>query len=134
MKKITLLLLAIGAVLPLFLCGCKSSPALADGIYTSNRNRNDFAIVYRDLLFLHLQRPADMRIGESYWTWGGKFSVRADGEIEAAMDKETARQWAFGYVLRAERQLISVENLANRDNSFNLYRENPKEKNYEPLQ
>lgn len=79
------------------LSGCAET-TLRTGEYRITRpDRDDFAVVYDDMIFLHIKSP-DLAPGTlAYWEWAGKYKVLDNGEIELDMDRETRRRWKFYY-------------------------------------
>ena len=85
------------ALAALILTGC-AQPNLNTGEYRIDRSdRGDFAVVYGDLIFLHIHSPENVPGTLAYWEWAGKYKVLENGEIELDMDRETARRWKFNY-------------------------------------
>lgn len=100
-------------------CGC-SSLTLDDGKYeTSLPGREDFAAVYKDLIFIRLREPADDPARNNYWIWAGKFSIEDDGHIILDMDKKLAKKWDFSYDLYRRPGSITVHDLG-AENYFDL--------------
>ena len=90
---------AIGAaaLVLAFAAGC-AQPNLRTGEYRIERSdRDDFAVVYEDMIFLHIHSPENVPGDLAYWEWAGKYKVLDNGEIELDMDKETLRRWKFNY-------------------------------------
>ena len=89
------------------LAGC-AQPNLRPGEYRIDRSdRNDFAVVYEDLIFLHIHSPENMPGKLAYWEWAGKYRVLKTGEIELDMDRETQRRWKFNYQFLRKKNGIS---------------------------
>ena len=85
------------ALAGLFLAGC-AEPNLRNGEYRLDRpGRDDFAVVYEDLIFLRIRSPENVPGKFAYWEWAGKYKVLGNGEIEFDMDHETRRRWKFNY-------------------------------------
>lgn len=99
-----LTLLAAG----LFLAGC-SSPNLRTGEYRIDRSgRDDFAVVYEDLIFIHVRSPENVPGTLAYWEWAGKYKVLENGEIELDMDRETLRRWKFNFQFLRKSEGIGI--------------------------
>ena len=110
------ILLALVAMLT----GCEQL-TLQNGKYeTSLSGRDDFAAVYKDLIFIRVREPSDDKSRNSYWDWAGKFEIESDGHILLKMDKDLAREWKFHYnFFRRDSGVITVYDLG-AENSYNL--------------
>ena len=94
MKNRILVALAFAA---LALSGC-AEPNLRTGEYRiTNPGRDDFAVVYEDMIFLHVKSPENVPGTLAYWEWAGKYKVQENGEITFDMDRETEKRWKFSY-------------------------------------
>lgn len=82
------------AMLVLF-AGCNNTRLRTGEYRISKMGRDDFAVVYEDLIFLHIQSPELAPGNLSYWDWAGKYKVLDGGEVELDMDHETKRRWKF---------------------------------------
>ena len=92
----------------IFAAGCVGQPNLATGKYQiSTPGRDDFAVVFNDLIFLRVKSPEDAPGSLSYWEWAGKYKVDDDGEIMLQMDHETNRRWRFYFQFLRKREGIS---------------------------
>ena len=95
------------------LAGC-SAVNLPTGKYDGSlTGREDFAVVFEDLIFIHVKSPEDAPGKLMYWDWAGKYEVDSDGEIELDMDKLTKKRWKFYYNFLKHRDGISVNDLSN---------------------
>ena len=98
---------AFAALAALVLAGC-AQPKLRPGEYRIDRSdRNDFAVVYEDMIFLHSRSPENVPGKFAYWEWAGKYQVLKTGEIELDMDHETLRRWKFNYQFLRKKDGIS---------------------------
>jgi len=94
MRNVVCATLALAA---LILAGC-SQPNLRTGEYRIERSDfEDFAVVYEDMIFLHIHSPENAPGDLAYWEWAGKYKVLDNGEIDLDMDHETRRRWKFSY-------------------------------------
>lgn len=106
----------------LFLAGC-AQPNLRTGEYRIDRNdRDDFAVVYDDLIFVHVKSPENVPGTLAYWEWAGKYKVLENGEIELDMDHETARRWKFNYQFLRKNDGISFNDWENNTGYLLRYR------------
>ncbi|MBQ7695952.1 MAG: hypothetical protein IJT50_12620 [Lentisphaeria bacterium] len=103
-------------VFPLFgalllLAGCRS-PRLQEGRYLG-RDRGEFAMVYRDLIFLRVRAARNIPGSLAFWEWGGKYSVDPEtGRITlVGMERENARLWNFCYGIYSERGAVVLRDL-----------------------
>ena len=114
-----------------FLAGC-AQPNLRTGEYRIERSgRDDFAVVYDDLIFVHIKSPENVPGTLAYWEWAGKYKVRENGEIELDMDHETARRWKFNYQFLRKNDGISFNDWENNTGYLLRYR-TPKLKSNAP--
>jgi len=119
MRIVFVLALALAAGL---LAGC-SQPNLRTGEYRIERSgRDDFAVVYEDLIFLHIQSPENVPGTLAYWEWAGKYKVRENGEIELDMDHETQRRWKFSYQFLRKNEGISFNDWEKQTGFMLRYR------------
>ena len=96
------------------LCGC-ASEKLRTGEYRIDRSdRDDFAVVYDDLIFLHIESPELAPGNRAYWEWAGKYKVHDDGEVELDMDRETQRRWKFYFQFVRKSDGISFNDFARQ--------------------
>ena len=115
----------------LFLAGC-AQPNLRTGEYRIDRNdRDDFAVVYDDLIFVHVKSPENVPGTLAYWAWAGQYKVLENGEIELDMDHETARRWKFNYQFLRKNDGISFNDWENNTGYLLRYR-TPKLKSNAP--
>ena len=95
----------------LLLAGCQS-PRLQEGRYLG-RDRGEFAMVYRDLIFLRVRAARNIPGSLAFWEWGGKYSV--DPETRritlVGMERENARLWNFCYGIYSERGAVVLQDL-----------------------
>lgn len=90
------------------LAGC-AQPNLRTGEYRIERSdRDDFAVVYEDLIFVHVQSPENVPGTLAYWEWAGKYKVLENGEIVLDMDRETLRRWKFNYQFLRKNEGIGI--------------------------
>ena len=107
------MLLTLCAALAL-LCGC-ASEKLRTGEYRIDRSgRDDFAVVYDDMIFLHIESPELAPGNLAYWEWAGKYKLQEDGEIELDMDRETLRRWKFYFQFVRRNDGISFNDFARQ--------------------
>ena len=107
------------------LCGC-ASEKLRTGEYRIDRSdRDDFAVVYDDLIFLHIESPELAPGNLAYWEWAGKYKVHDDGEVELDMDHETQRRWKFYFQFVRKNEGISFNDFA-RQTGYLLRYKTPK--------
>lgn len=112
----------------LFFSGC-AEPNLRTGEYRiSNPGRDDFAVVYEDMIFLHVKSPENVPGSLAYWEWAGKYKVREDGEIDFDMDRETEKRWRFNYQFLRKNEGISFNDWEKQTGHMLRYR-TPKLKN-----
>ena len=115
----------------LFLAGC-AEPDLRTGEYRIDRSgRDDFAVVYGDLIFLHIKSPENVPGKFAYWEWAGKYKVLDTGEIELDMDHETLRRWKFNYQFLRKKDGISFNDW-ERQAGFLLRYRTPQLRSGEP--
>lgn len=97
MKQQILVLLAAAGVLASAV-GC-THEVLHNGMYKNpSPSRDDYAVVYEDLIFLHIKAPENIPGASAYWEWAGNYSINSDdGLITFDMDRETASRWNFSY-------------------------------------
>ena len=106
----------------LFLAGCAGTN-LRNGEYRIDRSgRNDFAVVYEDLIFLHIKTPENVPGPLAYWEWAGKYKVRKNGVIELDMDHETLRRWKFNYQFLRKKNGISFNDWEQKVGQLLRYR------------
>ena len=94
--------------------GCVNE-VLYNGMYrNSSPSRDDYAVVYNDLIFLHVKAPDTIPGASAYWEWAGNYSINsADGSIEFDMDKETRDRWNFSYNFLRQPGKLIINDLAN---------------------
>ena len=110
-------------LLMLFMAGCRSVE-LQGGKY-SGRDRGEFAMVYKDLIFLRVKAAKNIPGSLTYWEWGGKYSIDADSRlIRLDMPKDIGKLWKFSYNIRADRHAIVLEDLSE-NKTFRLDYEYP---------
>ena len=94
----------------LVLTGCRG-PRLQNGRYFG-RERDDSAMVYKDLIFLRVKAPRNIPRSLPYWEWGGKYSVDPETRrISLDMEHENARLWNFCYGIYSERGAVVLRDL-----------------------
>ena len=104
------------------LAGC-SQPNLRTGEYRIERSgRDDFAVVYDDLIFVHIKSPENVPGTLAYWEWAGKYRVLENGEIEFDMDRETRRRWKFNYQFLRKNDGISFNDWEQQTGYLLRYR------------
>lgn len=96
MKKFYLLFL-LGGVM--FLCGCQSQ-LINTGMYLPKDGGDEYVVVYKDMIFMHVLRPDTMTGVETYWDWAGKYKINYSGELEFDMSGKEQKDWKFYYVFR----------------------------------
>ncbi len=97
----------------LLLSGC-ATPLLPTGKFEARLNgRDDYAIVYKDYIFLHIKTPPLITDKYAYWEWGGTYSIGDDGEILFDMTREESRDWRFNYLFYRQQDGIRVDDLSN---------------------
>ena len=110
------------ALAGLFLAGC-AEPDLRPGEYRIDRpERDDFAVVYGDLIFLHIKSPENVPGPLAYWEWAGRYKVCKNGEIELDMDRETLRRWNFNYQFLRKKDGIGFNDWEQRTGQLLRYR------------
>ena len=115
-------ILASALAAGLFLAGC-SQPNLRTGEYRIERSgRDDFAVVYENMIFLHIRSPENVPGTLAYWEWAGKYKVRENGEIELDMDHETQRRWKFSYQFLRKNEGISFNDWEKQTGYLLRYR------------
>lgn len=98
------------AAVTVLLTGC-SSILLQDGKYTG-KERGEFAVVYKDLIFLRVKAGKNIPGALTYWEWGGKYSVDSrTRKVNLDMDREIGKQWKFSYSIYADRHAVVLEDL-----------------------
>jgi hypothetical protein len=122
LKKFAFYCAAICAAASL-LTGCASSK-LATGKYEiSDSSREDFAVVYENLIFIRVKSPEYAPGSLAYWEWAGKYSVEEDsGIITFDMDRETLRRWNFYFQFIRQRDGISFNDWENQTGHHLVYR------------
>jgi len=109
------LLAAVSAVVLAVLTGCSSTP-LPTGKYQINeQGREDFAVVYGDLIFLRIKSPDDAPGSLAYWEWAGKYKVEENGVLVFDMDKETRDRWDFYFQFIRKREGLIFNDWANQN-------------------
>ena len=94
----------------LLLAGCQSH-RLQDGRYLG-RDRGEFAMVYKDLIFLRVKAARNIPGSLSFWEWGGKYSIDPETRrITLDMERENARLWNFCYSIYSERGAVILQDL-----------------------
>ena len=94
----------------LMLAGCQG-PRLQGGRYLG-RDRGEFAMVYKDLIFLRVKAARNIPGSLSFWEWGGKYSVDPETRrIKLDMERENARLWNFCYNIYSERGAVILQDL-----------------------
>ena len=106
--------LFLSVLAALLLCGC-ASEKLRTGEYRIDRSdRDDFAVVYDDLIFLHIESPELAPGNLAYWEWAGKYKLDDNGELELDMDHETQRRWTFYCQFVRKKEGISFNDFARQ--------------------
>ena len=110
-------LFAAAAVL---LAGC-STIQLQDGKYTG-KERGEFAVVYKDLIFLRVKAGKNIPGALTYWEWGGKYSVDSrTRKVILDQDREIGKQWQFSYTIYADRHAVVLEDLEENKKYYLKY-------------
>ena len=108
------------AATAVLLTGC-SSILLQDGRYTG-KDRGEFAMVYKDLIFLRVKAGKNIPGALTYWEWGGKYSVDSDTrKLTLHMGREIGRQWKFSYTIYADRHAVVLEDLEENKKYYLTY-------------
>lgn len=121
LKHSSLALAAAAAAFLMLLAGCSSTP-LATGKYQiAEPAREDFAVVYEDLIFLHIKSPDDAPGSLAYWEWAGKYKVEENGVLVFDMDRETLRRWEFYFQFIRNREGLVFNDWANQNGHLLRY-------------
>lgn len=116
-----LLSVAAAAALILGLAGC-SSPRLPTGKYQIDEpDREDFAVVYEDLIFLRIKSPDDAPGSLAYWEWAGKYKIEDNGVLVFDMDRETLSRWEFYFQFIRKPEGLIFNDWANQNGHQLLY-------------
>ncbi len=113
------------AVAALVLSGCAVEPLSSGKFAARLNNRDDYAIVYNDYIFLHIKTPPEIVDRYAYWDWGGTYSIGDDGEILLDMSREERRMWRFNYLFYRQQDGIRVDDLSN--SQFFILKPEPRE-------
>ena len=93
------------------LAGC-SNILLQDGRYIG-KERGEFAVVYKDLIFLRVKAARNIPGSLTYWEWGGKYTIDPDSRLlRFDMEREIGKLWKFSYNIYAERNAVVLEDLS----------------------
>ena len=138
MKKFYLLA-AAGMVL--LLAGCQGK-LVNTGLYFPKDGGDEYIVVYKDLIFMHILRPDTMTGVDTYWDWAGKYEINGVGELEFDMSGKERKDWKFYYVFRPHHSGgIMLEDLSDPQRSHVLMRRPiqrrkvvPQEQTIEPMQ
>lgn len=104
------------------LSGC-AEPNLRTGEYRiADPGRDDFAVVYEDLIFLHVRSPENVPGSLAYWEWAGKYKVLDNGELDFDMDRETEKRWRFSYQFVRRNNGVSVNDWEKQTGYLLQYR------------
>lgn len=110
------------ALLLVTLAGC-ASRTIPTGMYLPERGGDEYAVIYNNMIFLHVERPENMVGQTTYWDWAGNYELSETGEISFDMDKKDQKDWNFFYTFRADpRGGIFVEYLNDTTKSYRLKR------------
>ena len=105
------------------LTGCRNF-LLQGGKYTGN-DRGEFAMVYKDLIFLRVKAGKNIPGSLTYWEWGGKYSIDPETRLlKFDMERETGKLWKFSYNIYADRNAVVLEDLSE-NKRFYLHYEYP---------
>ena len=105
----------------LLLCGC-ANEKLRTGEYRIDRSdRDDFAVVYGDLIFLHIESPELAPGNLAYWEWAGKYKVEENGVLVFDMDHETQSRWEFYFQFIRKREGVIFNDWANQNGHLLRY-------------
>ena len=120
MRSGILVTLALAALL---IAGC-AQPNLSPGEYRIDLpGRDDFAVVYEDLIFIHVKTPESIPDPFAYWEWAGKYRVLDNGAIDFDMDRETRRRWNFSYQFMRKKEGIGFNDWERRVGFVLRYRQ-----------
>ena len=97
---------------------------LQDGRYKGS-DRGEFAMVYKDLVFMRVQAAPNIPGSLKYWEWGGKYSIDPETRrIKLDMDREIGKLWCFCYNIYAGRNAIILQDLTE-NKKYRLEYEHP---------
>ena len=103
--------------------GCRNI-ILQGGRY-NGRDRGEFAVVYKDLIFLRVKAAENIPGALTYWEWGGKYSIDPDSKrLRLDMPREIGKLWKYSYNIQAGRHSIVLEDLS-KNKKFYLNYEYP---------
>lgn len=126
MKK-NLSFAGIVTIFMLMTSGC-TFVGLPNGRYLPVEDQGEYAIVYQDLIFLHMRAPEGSPGQTAFWDWGGSYSIGEGGKLELDMDNANKKLWNFYYNFRMQGGVIVVDDLNTRT-AFPLRRERQKLRN-----
>ncbi len=125
MKKMVLLTAAF-VVTVLIGAGC-TSPVLATGRYAAEvSGREDYAMVYQDMIFLHVKTPRLHSDRLEYWDWAGKYELDASGNIVLDMPRDEQKLWGFYYTFISKKEGIVLNDVGDRKGYLLRYHPTPK--------
>ena len=104
----------------MFLAGCQGK-LVNTGLYFPKDGGDEYIVVYKDLIFMHILRPDTMTGVDTYWDWAGKYEINDVGELEFDMSGKEKKDWKFYYVFRPHSSGgIMLEDLSNPKRSHIL--------------
>ena len=101
--------------------GCASKPLPTGKYQIEEPAREDFAVVYEDLIFLRIKSPDDAPGALAYWEWAGKYTVEDNGVLVFDMEKETRRRWDFYFQFIRNRDGLVFNDWANQNGHLLRY-------------
>ena len=102
------------------LTGCRNF-LLQGGKYTGN-DRGEFAMVYKDLIFLRVKAGKNIPGSLTYWEWGGKYSIDPETRLlKFDMERETGKLWKFSYNIYADRNAVGHFLIKKKQHFFSYY-------------
>ena len=103
------------------LAGCSSVPLPTGKYRIEEPEREDFAVVYEDLIFLRIKSPDDAPGSLAYWEWAGKYKVEENGVLVFDMDRETRSRWEFYFQFIRKREGLIFNDWANQNGHLLRY-------------
>lgn len=103
------------------LAGCSSTPLPTGKYQIDEPAREDFAVVYEDLIFLRIKSPDDAPGSLAYWEWAGKYKVEENGVLVFDMDRETQQRWEFYFQFIRKREGLIFNDWANQNGHLLRY-------------
>ena len=121
MRKKSLLFTVFAAAAAFVLAGCSSTPLPTGKYQIDEPGREDFAVVYGDLIFLRIKSPDDAPGSLAYWEWAGKYKVEENGVLVFDMDHETQSRWEFYFQFVRKREGVIFNDWANQNGHLLRY-------------